>query len=152
MPSTSHTTRIPLPIVEPVTVEQPIGENLNVNVDNFPAQDIFQNTPHYAQLNHNTLTVVWTPASGSKIHMVSFVISVDAAGYVEILDRTPPATDTRILRLDFSEKKAVPFGLNTDLDFDWDHVLVARFIGDAGTPTGYITAIGHEHTPANYPS
>lgn len=146
MPSTSHTTKSPL------EVEQKDGTKLNISVDNFPPEDIFENTPHYAQLNHNVLTAIWTPASGSKIHMRSFVVSVDASGYVELFDRTPPATDTQIFRLDFNEKKAVPFGLNTDLDFDWNHILVARFTGDAGTPTGYITAIGHEHTPENLPT
>lgn len=141
----SHTTR------SPVEVTQDEPDKLNVKVDNFPIQDYMQNKPHYVQLAHNTTTVVWTPTLGYKIHLVSLVASATAAGALTIYDRTPPATDTIIMVLDFNEKKSVPIPLNTDLDFGYDHVLVALFVGDAGTPSAHLTAIGHEHNPSDFP-
>jgi len=152
MPSTSHTTRVPLPIEEPIIVIQPDGTKLNVNVDNFPPQDIFQNTPHHSALLDGAKVTVWTPASGNKIHLVSFVVSTPAAGYITLYDRTPPATDSAFMRLEFNIRNSVPFGLNTDLDFNWGHRLVAVWTQDVpGGGTAYITAIGHEHTPDNFP-
>lgn len=142
---TSHTTQIPTEVV------QSDGSKLNVTVDNFPIQDHIQNTPHYVTLPHNTTTVVWTPGANNKIHLVSLVVSATAAGYAILYDRTPPATDVAFMRLEFNLRQAVPFGLNTDLDFDYDHVLVAIFVGDAAAPNAYITAIGHEHSVSAFP-
>lgn len=150
--ATSHTTKSPLSIEEPVEVEQSDAEKLNVRVDNFPIQDYMQNLPHYQSLVDGVRTIVWTPASGKKIHLVSFVVSTPAAGYITLYDRTPPATDTTFMRLDFNARQSMPFGLNTDLDFDWNHVLAAQWTQDApGGGTAYITAIGHEHISSDFP-
>lgn len=144
--STSHTSK------DPIKVEQPDAEKLNVTVDNFPIQDHLQNLPHYQDLVDGVRTAVWTPGSGRKIHLVSFVVSTPAAGYVTLYDRTPPATDAAFMRLDFNIRQSVPFGLNTDLDFVWNHVLVAEWTQDVpGGGTAYITAIGHEHSPTAFP-
>jgi len=96
----AHTTK------SRVEVYQPNAGDLNVTVDNFPPQDVFQNLPHYQTLPDGVTTVVWTPASGNKIHMVSFVVSTPSAGVVTIYDRTPPATDSVIMALDFNERGA----------------------------------------------
>ena len=144
--ATSHTSK------SPVKVEQPDAKKLNVSIDNFPAQDHFQNLPHYVALPDGVRTVVWTPASGQKIHLVSFIVSTPSAGYVTLYDRTPPAADAAFMRLDFNARQSVPFGLNTDLDFNWDHQLAAEWTQDApGGGTAYITAIGHEHTQSAFP-
>ena len=143
--STSHTSK------EPVTVKQPAAGELNVTVDNFPIQDHMSNIPHFSPLPHNTLVEVWIPVSGNKLHMVSFVVSTPAAGRIEFFERTPPAADAQIMRLEFNLRQSVPFGLNTDLDFGWNHRLVVRWIADAAAPIAYITVIGHEHTPAAFP-
>lgn len=137
----------------PREVEQTNAERLNVTVENFPIQDHMQNLPYYKELPHNTTTVVWTPASGNKIHLVSLVVSPPAAGYVILYKRTPgaPPTDTIFIRLEFSVRTPVPLPFNTDIDFDWNQQLVALWVADIGNPTSYITAIGHEHTPANFP-
>jgi hypothetical protein len=144
--STSHTSK------DPLTVEQLNAKKLNVSVDNFPPQDHYQNLPHYKALpDAGGNIVVWTPASGKKIHLVSFIISTPAAGTITLYDRTPPATDTPIMTLDFNIRNSVPFGLNTDLDFDYNHMLVAKWVQDApGGGTAYITAIGHEHSPSDF--
>jgi len=140
MAATSHTSK------EPLKVEQPDAEKLNVTVDNFPAQDVFQNLPHYQSLPDGATRVVWIPASGKKMHLVSFVVSTPSAGVITLYNRTPPATDTAFMTLDFNNRQSMPFGLNTDLDFDWNHILAARWTQDApGGGTAYITAIGHEH-------
>lgn len=150
--STSHTSRKTIEVEEPVTVEQPKPKNLNVTINNFPAQDHFQNLPHYSSLPDGARTLVWTPSAGQKIHLVSLVVSTPAAGYITLYDRTPPATDTAFMRLDFNARQSVPFGLNTDLDFDWNHQLVAEWTQDApGGGTAYITAIGHEHASSEWP-
>lgn len=147
MSSTSHTTRSPIEVEQPIEVTQLTPGKLNVMVDNFPAQDNFQNLPHYAALPDGVRTVVWIPASGQKIHLVSFVVSTPIGGYITLYDRTPPAADAGFMRLDFNARQSVPFGLNTDLDFDWDHQLAGEWTEDApGGGTAYITAIGHEHT------
>jgi hypothetical protein len=135
----AHTSR------EKLEVFQKDAKDLNVTVDNFPPQDVFQNLPHYQALAHNVAAVVWTPASGNKIHLVSFVVSTTQAGYVILRERTPPATDADFIRLEFGSRQAVPFGLNTDLDFAKGHLLVALWVSDAPPGTAYITAIGHEH-------
>ena len=122
-------------------------------MDNYPPQDVFVNGPRYVGLPDGARTVVWTPAAGSKIHLVSFIVSTPGAGYVTLYDRTPPAADAAFMTLDFNVRQSVPFGLNTDLDFNWDHQLVAEWTQDPpGGGTTYITAIGHEHTPQNYPA
>ena len=150
--STSHTSKDRVTVEEPLTVEQFEPDRLNVTVDNFPVQDHFQNLPHYQPLPDTVRTVVWTPSSGQKIHLVSFLISTPAAGYIILYDRTPPAADTAIMRLDFNARQSTPFGLNTDLDFNWDHILAAQWNQDApGGGTAYITAIGHEHTQQDFP-
>lgn len=150
--STSHTTASPL------TVEQTDAKKLRVTIanyaliiENFPVQDHFQNLPHYAELPHNTLVVVWTPSAGQKIHLVSLVVSTPASGYILLIRRTPPAADETIMRLEFNLRATIPFGLNTDLDFNWDQQLVVQWVADAASPTAYITAIGHEHDPENWP-
>lgn len=149
---TSHTTRSQIRVEEPVEVEQLVPDRLNVRVDNFPIQDHIQNLPHYQALLDDARVVVWTPAGGNKIHLVRFAVSTPAAGYITLYDRTPPVADTAFMRLDFNARQSMPFGLNTDLDFDWNHVLAAEWTQDpAGGGTAYITAIGHEHSPASFP-
>lgn len=122
------------------TAIQPDVGLLNVTVDNFPASDNFPNRPHYKALPHDTLEIVWTPASGYKPHLVSLIVSTEAAGTCYIYE-----DDTEIMRLLFNEKKSQPFGVGTDLDFAVDTVLKAKFVGDSDTPSAYITMVGHEH-------
>jgi len=111
------------------------GEIVHVVID-----EVKTNDPHYTVLPHNTLTTVWTPASGKEIHLISFIISAEAAGYALIYDEGDV-----ILRLEFNERRAVPVSIPMDLRFHTDHRLRAIFVGDTGTPNAYITAIGHEH-------
>ena len=122
------------------TVIQPDADNLNVTVSNFPASDCFLNKPYFKALPHNTLITVWTPASGYKPHLVSLIVSTEAAGTCYIYE-----DDTEIMRLLFNEKKSQPFGVGTDLDFAVNTILKAKFVGDAATPSAYITMVGHEH-------
>lgn len=144
--STSHTSK------SPIAVEQLDAEKLNVSVDNFPIQDHIQNLPHYKSLPDGVRTVIWTPVTGQKIHLVSFVVSTPSGGYITLYDRTPPAVDTAFMRLDFNARQSVPFGLNTDLDFGWNHILAVEWTQDApGGGTAYITAIGHEHAQTAFP-
>ena len=111
------------------------GDIVHVVID-----EVKTNDPHYTVLPHNTLTTVWTPASGREIHLISFVISTESAGYVLIYDE-----DDVIMRLEFNDRRAVPVSISMDLRFQADHRLRAIFVGDTGTPNAYMTAIGHEH-------
>lgn len=97
-------------------------------------------TPHYKELPHGTLTTVWTPDSGKHIHATGVVLSVGAAGVVTLYHG-----DTIFCTLHFNEKRAVPIPIIEDLTFGVDVVLKAKYVGDTGEPTGYITVIGHEH-------
>lgn len=128
-----------------MTAEQPDGTKLNVTIEGWDAPGIYNNSPHYKDLPHDTPVEVWKPETGYKTHPISMVVSVSAAGTMTIYDRTPPSTDETIAKLDFNEKRAIPFTFGTDVIFETNHVIVAKFVGDTGSPTGSITVIGHEH-------
>lgn len=121
-------------IAEPVTIIQPDEEQLRVTAIQL------HNTPYFKELPHDTLTTVWTPTAGTTPHIVALIVSVEAAGVCYIYKN-----DTEFLRLEFNEKKSQPFGMGTDVHFEADTVIKAKFVGDAATPSGYITIVGHEH-------
>lgn len=173
MSSTSHTTTREVEITKPLPIEVEITKplpiqtsetsppafareviqsnpgQLNVTVDNFPVQDHMQNLEHYKEIASEATDVVWTPQSGYKIHLVSLVVSASAAGNTILYKRTLPATDNILMTL-VLEKGTLAFGLNTDLDFDWDQQLVAYY-QNGGSEICYVTAIGHEHNPDEFP-
>jgi len=94
---------------------------------------------HYASLPHDTLTTVWTPASGNRINLVSMVLSAQNAGVMEV--RHGAST---FIHIEFSERKAVPVGMATTVRFAVDEPIRAIFTGDTGTPSGYISLFGYE--------
>ena len=126
-----------------VTAVQSDGTLLNVTVNGFIPPDVQHNVPYFAELPHDTLTTVWTPASGNCPHLRSFIVSTEAAGVCYLYKN-----DEEFTRLEFNEKKSQPFDAGTDVCFDPDTVLKAKFVGDAATPSAYITMVGHEHTPS----
>ncbi len=130
--------KIPAPIT--VTAVQSDGILLNMTLNGFSAPDLVQNIPHFTELPHDTLTIVWTPASGWMPHIISLIVSTEAAGVCYIYKN-----DEEFLHLEFNEKKSQPFGMGTDVHFVADTVIKAKFVGDAATPSGYITIVGHEH-------
>ena len=134
---------MPLKIPSPTTttVEQTDETQLlaTVTLEGFSAPDNVLNSPHFIELPHDELTVVWTPASGKKPHIISFIVSTEAAGVCYIYKN-----DTEFLHLEFNEKKSQPFGTGTELDFDVDTVIKAKFVGAAASPSGWITIVGHE--------
>ena len=146
-------TKLQAEIQNPLTVIQSDGNLLNVKVDNFPAQDVFSNTYHYAALTHGTRAVIWTPIASYKAHAVSMTVSAPQAGNLILYDRNPAGPiDTTIMRLDFNLKQTVPFGFGTDMDLLWDHPYAGEWTQDAGTGSiCYVTIIGHEHSPAAFP-
>ena len=85
---------------------------------------------------------IWDPAAGKRLHLTGIIVSVDAAGEVQIRDKTGLSV---IGVMDFNEKKATPFNFGSDLELPADHVLEATFTVDAGTGNAFITVIGHEH-------
>lgn len=130
--------RVPAPISLPltITVEQPDETQLLVQ-----AIPRFNGT-YFKALPHDTLTVVWTPASGLSPHITSILVSVEAAGICYLYKN-----DEEFMRMEFNERKSQPFGVAADIHFDADTVINAKFTGDAATPSGYITIVGHEHEP-----
>jgi len=96
--------------------------------------------PHYVELPHGVNTAVWTPTSGSHLHITGGVISVESAGLVELFYDT-----TLFMKLHFNEKRAVPISILGELTFATDKALKATFTADVADGSAYITAIGHEH-------
>jgi len=88
-----------------------------------------------------TEAVVWTPASGKSIRIISMIVSVTGAGLVELKDSTAGNT---IAVLAFNEKRAVPFNTGFEFPLPADHVLSAKFTSDSGTNDAHITALGIE--------
>jgi len=107
--------------------------------------DTNDNTYHYKTISDDTTGTtgtVWDPAAGKSVHIVSLIVSVLAAGQVEIYDN---AAGTTIAFLHFNEKKAVPIPLASNLVLTADHVLGAKWTIAAGEDSCFVTAIGHEH-------
>jgi len=107
--------------------------------------DTNDNTYHYVAISDDTTGTtgtIWDPAAGKSVHIVSLIVSVKAAGQVEIYDN---AAGTTIAFLHFNEKKAVPVPLASNLVLAADRILGAKWTIDAGEDSCYVTAIGHEH-------
>jgi len=107
--------------------------------------DTNDNGYHYKTISDDTTGTtgtVWDPAAGKSVHIVSLIVSVLAAGQVEIYDN---AAGTTIAFLHFNEKKAVPIPLASNLVLTADHVLGAKWTIAAGEDSCFVTAIGHEH-------
>jgi len=96
--------------------------------------------PYFIALPHGVNTIVWDPAAGASIHLKSLIVSVEAAGMVQIFRDA-----TEWCRMHFNEKKAVPIALVSELTLAADEVLRALYTDDAATADAYITALGHEH-------
>jgi len=106
-------------------------------------QEVHQHsdTYKYKALPHDTLTVVWDPAAGNTLHLSSLILSVEDAGTLTLYE------DAAIIHVFLiKEKKTVPIPLGIRAKLSKDGVLQAKFVGDAGAPASYITAVGHEHT------
>lgn len=107
--------------------------------------DTNDNTYHYVAISDDTTGTtgtVWDPAAGKSVHIVSLVVSVEAAGQVEIYDN---AAGTTIAMMHFNEKKTVPVPLASNLVLAANNVLGAKWTVAAGTDNCHVTAIGHEH-------
>jgi len=120
--------------VQKVEVWQSDQEQLNAKVA------FWDSEPKYASLTHNSVTTVWTPASGNRIHLISLAASTDGSGSLEIR-----RDDTTFLRLEFGERKAIPFSLATEVKLNPDEVIKVLWTGDTGNEKAYITLFGHEH-------
>jgi len=120
--------------VRKVEVWQTDQEQLHGVVAFWPAD------AHYAVLLHNTLTTVWTPASGKRINLVSMILSAQNAGIIEIRHGT-----TTFIHMEFSERRAVPVGMATAVRFAVDEPIRAIYTGDTGSPNGYISLFGYEN-------
>ena len=110
---------------------------------------IFQSThapyeAYYKELFHNSTQTIWTPDAGNQIHMRSFYLSVEDAGVLEIYRQTDTTSSVMFKTL-FANKSTIPYCCAADIELEKDEVVKARFVGDTGTPTGYITLVGHEH-------
>ena len=107
--------------------------------------DTNDNTYHYVAISDDTsgtTGTVWDPAAGKSVHIVSIIVSVEAAGQVEIYDN---AAGTTIAMMHFNEKKTVPVPLASNLVLAANNVLGAKWTVAAGTDNCHVTAIGHEH-------
>ncbi len=107
--------------------------------------DTNDNTYHYVTISDDTTGTtgtVWDPAAGKSVHIVSIIVSVEAAGQVEIYDN---AAGTTIAMMHFNEKKTVPVPLASNLVLAANNVLGAKWTVAAGTDNCHVTAIGHEH-------
>jgi len=97
-------------------------------------------SPYFATLAHGVNTIVWDPAAGASVHLKSLIVSVEAAGMVQIFRDA-----TEWCRLHFNEKRAVPIALVSELTLAADEVLRALYTDDAAAADAFITALGHEH-------
>jgi len=118
---------------QPFNVVQSDQDLLKATVYTNPA------TYRQADLPHNTLTTVWTPATGKRINLVSFVASAQSSGYIEVYEDT-----ALIVRLEFGERKAVPLGPAAAIQLASDTPIKALWVDATGTTTAYLTLFGFE--------
>jgi len=88
-----------------------------------------------------TEATLWTPASGKQIRIAAVLVSVTAAGIVELKDKT---TGDTIATVVFEAIKSMPFSLGFQLLLPEDHALSAKFTVNTGTGDCYITVFGEE--------
>jgi len=107
-------------------------------------EELVIDTHKYKKISDDTSgteAVVWTPASGKSIRIISALISVTAAGEVEIKDSTAGET---IAIVEFEAIKAVPFDVGFQFQLPKDHALSAKFTVGTGTGDCHITFFGLE--------
>ena len=104
------------------------------------APEHYDREPYYAALPHGSLTDIWDPAAGMKIHATSVTVSVEGAG-VMVLQHDA----TVFMTMHFAEKKTWPIHSGGDITLPTDAILKGTFTADNATDSGYVTAFGHEH-------